>query len=174
MKHRLLIALLITLGLLLGACGGGTATDTQDAGDRITVTDARSRMSPMVTGAAAVYLQISNSTGADDALVAVRVGSDIAAAAELHETYQKSADPDGEGDMDEGDMGDGPAPMAGMREVSSIPVPAGETVELRPGGLHVMLLDLTEGLAPGDEFPLTLEFEQAGEVTVTVEVREDV
>ncbi len=42
---------------------------------------------------------------------------------------------------------------------------------LRPGGLHVMLIDLTAPLQPGQTIPLTLRFEKAGEVTVQVAVR---
>lgn len=67
----------------------------------------------------------------------------------------------------EGDMG---GPMV-MREVDEIPVPAGETVELKPGGYHVMLLELVAPLEEGSEVELTLTFEKAGEQTVTAEVR---
>ena len=58
-----------------------------------------------------------------------------------------------------------------MRPVADIPVPAGQTVRLRPGGLHVMLIGLTEPLRQGAEVPLTLRFEQAGEVRITLEVQ---
>lgn len=45
-------------------------------------------------------------------------------------------------------------------------VPAGETVELAPGGIHLMLIGLTEGVEEGDRVPVTLEFEKAGSVDV--------
>ncbi len=62
--------------------------------------------------------------------------------------------------------------MMTMQPVDSVPVPAGETVELKPGGYHVMLLDVQKELVPGDTIEVTLTFELAGEVTVTAEVRE--
>lgn len=57
-----------------------------------------------------------------------------------------------------------------MRQVDGIAVPAGGTVELKPGGLHIMFMGLTQTLKSGDKFPLTLKFEKAGEVKVDVQV----
>ncbi len=57
-----------------------------------------------------------------------------------------------------------------MRQVDGIAVPAGGTVELKPGGLHIMFMGLTQTLKAGDKFPLTLKFEKAGEVKVDVQV----
>ncbi|MCP3856572.1 MAG: copper chaperone PCu(A)C [Actinomycetia bacterium] len=86
------------------------------------------------------------------------------------------ADGEGEGDMDMDAEGDGEMDMGGamtMQEVASIPVAAGETVAFQPGGLHVMMLGLVEPLEVGDEFDITLTFANAGDVVVTVEVREE-
>ena len=58
-----------------------------------------------------------------------------------------------------------------MREIPAIEIPAGQTVELKPGGLHVMFIGLTRKLDNGASFPLTLRFEKAGEVTADVKVR---
>jgi copper(I)-binding protein len=58
-----------------------------------------------------------------------------------------------------------------MRQVDGIEVPAGKTVELKPGGLHVMFMDLKTPLKTGSSFPLTLRFEKAGEVKVEVKVQ---
>lgn len=57
-----------------------------------------------------------------------------------------------------------------MRPVTDIPVPAGQTVHLRPGGLHLMLIGLTGPLNRGASVPLTLRFERAGEVQVTLDI----
>jgi len=57
-----------------------------------------------------------------------------------------------------------------MRQVADIPLPAGQTVRLRPGGLHVMLIGLTEPLVQGTEVPLTLVFARAGEVQVMLAI----
>ena len=58
-----------------------------------------------------------------------------------------------------------------MREIPAIELPAGQTVELKPGGLHVMFIGLTQTLDNGASFPLTLRFEKAGEVKIDVQVR---
>lgn len=55
-----------------------------------------------------------------------------------------------------------------MRAVDGIDVPAGGTVELKPGGLHVMFMGLNRTLKAGDRFPLTLKFQKAGDVKVDV------
>ena len=58
-----------------------------------------------------------------------------------------------------------------MRQVPAIELPAGRSVELKPGGLHVMFIGLNQPLQEGASFPLTLRFEKAGEVKVEVQVR---
>jgi copper(I)-binding protein len=82
----------------------------------------------------------------------VEVHESIAASAELHSTVMS-------GDTMQ------------MQHTMSWPVPAGGALELVPGAKHIMLLDLPVGLAAGHNFELTLNFEQAGPQTVTVEVR---
>ncbi len=57
-----------------------------------------------------------------------------------------------------------------MREMPGIDVPAGQAVELKPGGLHLMFTGLKQPLKAGESFPLTLRFEKAGEVKVEVKV----
>ena len=59
-----------------------------------------------------------------------------------------------------------------MQPVDEIPVLAGETVALEPGGYHIMLLDLAEPLEVGTSITLTLTFELFGPVDVTAEVRD--
>ena len=59
-----------------------------------------------------------------------------------------------------------------MQQQESVPIPANDSVEFKPGGLHVMLINLIDGLKPGDTFDLTLNFQNAGETTVEVTVRE--
>jgi periplasmic copper chaperone A len=57
-----------------------------------------------------------------------------------------------------------------MRQVEGIELPAGQTVELKPGGYHLMFIGLKAPLKAGDSFPVKLKFEKAGEVTVDVKV----
>lgn len=100
----------------------------------------------------AVYMKISNPGQQADRLVSAK--ADVAKTIELHETIM-------EGDVMK------MQPVAG-----GIEVPAGGSVELKPGGLHVMLIGLTKDLNVGDKFPVTLQFEQGGTLTVEAEVRQ--
>lgn len=62
-----------------------------------------------------------------------------------------------------------------MRPVGSLDLPKMQNVELKPGGYHVMLMDLKTQLKAGDKVPLTLKIEQGGKVVeqrVTAEVRD--
>jgi copper(I)-binding protein len=123
---------------------------------------------------------------ADEPAMGSDEGMDGEAAGDMHggagdepamgseEGMDDDMDGDGmDGEAAGGGHGEGGAMMA-MREVPAIDVPAGSRVELAPGGLHLMLFDLLEDLQAGDTFELTLVFENAGEVTVTAEVRDDI
>ncbi len=105
----------------------------------------------MQGGMSAAYFSIANGLGEDDVLVGA--SSSVAEATEVHETY---------------DAGEG---MMGMRERTSLPIAANSVTEFKQGGLHVMFLRLTEELAEGDEVQFTLQFEKAGEISVTAPVR---
>ena len=101
------------------------------------------------------YLSIANEGATDDLLVSATVPGAVAETVQLHAM-----------EMEDGVMR--------MSEVEGgIPVPAGETVVLRRGGLHVMLMGLSEGLRAGEEIPATLLFRDAGpvEVVFAVETR---
>ena len=59
-----------------------------------------------------------------------------------------------------------------MREVAGgLPIPASGSVVLKPGSYHVMLIGLKKPLTVGEKFPLTLTFEKAGNISVTVPVQ---
>jgi copper(I)-binding protein len=57
----------------------------------------------------------------------------------------------------------------GMRPLASLDLPAGETLTLEPGGLHVMLIDVTP-LAEGERISVTLHWQMAGDLEVEAEV----
>jgi hypothetical protein len=99
------------------------------------------------TGSAA-YFTIRNA-GGEDKLLAV---TSPAADASLHSTS-----------MDNGVMR--------MRPLASIEIPANGSIELKPGGTHVMLMGLKRPLAAGTTLELDLKFERSGERKVTAEVR---
>ena len=94
------------------------------------------------------FLKLDNK-GADDRLLSAT--ADVSGAVELH-----SMSMDGD--------------VMRMRQVDAISLPAGKTVELKPGGFHIMFIGLKAPLKEGDKFPLKLKFEKAGEVTVEVKV----
>lgn len=106
---------------------------------------------PTVVGqtAGGAFLKIENRGAAADKLLSAR--SDAAASTELHTMTM-----DGN--------------VMRMREIGELPLPAGQTVELKPGDLHIMFMGLKAPLKVGDSVPLTLTFERAGEVTVDVKV----
>jgi periplasmic copper chaperone A len=127
-----------------------TTPETTDATASVEVTDVWARTSPMNARMGAAYMNLTASD--DDALVGVMVDPSVANMAEIHETTEK------DGQMQ-------------MQEVGTIDLPAGEQVELKPGGYHVMLMQLAAPLEEGQTFELTLMFENAGEQVVDVAVR---
>jgi periplasmic copper chaperone A len=59
-----------------------------------------------------------------------------------------------------------------MRPVAGgLEIPAGATVEMKPGGLHLMLMQVENPFAAGTTVPLTLEFETAGKIEIALPVR---
>jgi copper(I)-binding protein len=57
-----------------------------------------------------------------------------------------------------------------MREVTGYDVPANGTLELKPGGAHLMFVELKQPLKEGDSVPVTLRFERAGEIKASFTV----
>lgn len=162
-----LLAAAVLVTPLLAACSGSGA----DGG--ITVADAWARPSPMVAGAGAAYMKITNSGSEADALLGA--ASDVAMTVEVHETValEEPAATDGMGGMETPAATDGMGGgMMGMRPVERVEIPAGGSVELKPGGYHVMLIGLKRELKVGETIEITLTFEKAGEVKVSAEVRE--
>lgn len=95
------------------------------------------------------FLAISNRGAAADRLVGA--SSPVARVTELHTHIRDGG-------------------VMRMRPVPEIEVPAGQTVMLQPGGLHIMLIGLNQLLIPGQAVPVTLRFERAGEVRVELRV----
>ena len=99
----------------------------------------------------ALYLSLHNTGETADALVGAR--SAVARAVELHESRMEGY-------------------IMRMRPVSRLPLPAGGQVTLKPGGFHIMLIDLQQDLKPGDTVTVELRFEQSTPITITAPVRQ--
>ena len=92
------------------------------------------------------YMSITNLGSSDDVLVGVKSG--IAATVEFHETTVENG-------------------VARMRQKKAgVIIPAGETLALKPGGVHIMFKGLKASFKEDELFAMTLVFRKAGEVTV--------
>lgn len=98
----------------------------------------------------AAYFQIKNTGDKADQLVSVTC--DVAGVAELHMTTVKDS-------------------VAQMQPVPAIDVPANGSAELKPGGYHVMLMQLKKDLVAGQTVTLTLTFKSGVKVTLTAPVK---
>lgn len=122
----------------------------QAAGPAVTVEHAWARATPPGAANGAAFMVLVNQGPRDTALV--RAKSDAARAVELH-THR---------------VEDG---VARMRPVPDIPVAAGGRTELRPGGLHIMLIGLKAPLVDGAQLPMTLDFADGSELRVVLPIR---
>lgn len=108
------------------------------------------RATPPNAPVAGGYMTLSNEGSSEDRLVGG--SSPIAGEVQVHEMT----------------MSDGVMKMRRLND--GLTVPAGQTVTLKPGGYHIMLMDLKERVEEGTVVPLTLEFEKAGKVDVELAV----
>lgn len=115
---------------------------------QVVVSDAWVRATVPQQKATGAFMQIKSPT--DTKLVSI--SSPVAGVAEVHEMAM-----DGN--------------VMRMRPVSALAVPAGKPVDLKPGGYHVMLMELKGPLKTGDAVPLTLVFEGADKSRSTVTVQ---
>jgi len=144
------------------------ATESTTATDEITLTGQWARTSPMMATLGAAYVTITSPI--DDKLLSASADSSIAATVEVHETY--TIEPGSDTTMMGSDttmVGSADGEM-GMRPVEFIVLSAGTALELKPGGYHIMLIDLVKPLEVGTTVQLTLTFEKAGAVTIDVPV----
>ncbi len=153
----IICVILFTFGLC--ACNGNTTTP-------ITIQDAWARPAIMDDGAhsddsgmemdtngpiSAAFMVIRNRTDSPDRLLSAE--STAASVLEIHLTEMKDN-------------------VMTMRQVEGgLEIPSNGQVELKPGSYHIMLIDVQQDLKVGDKIPLTLTFENAGEVKVEAEVK---
>lgn len=173
------------LTLATGCGDDSTSSDTTSAATlpaesvpagEVSLTGQWARTSPTTATMGAAYVTITSTT--DDKLTGAKVDAGVAASAEVHETV----------------MAEGGTPMSTamgsdttmvsattmntggemtMRPVEFIELPAGVAVAMKPGGYHIMLIDLVKPLEVGATIQLTLVFENAGEITIDVPVLDE-
>lgn len=121
------------------ACVAAIASFAQ-AGD-IAVIDPYIRLVPQGVPTTAAFMLIRNTGNADRKLL--KIDSPIAKTVELHHHINDNG-------------------VMRMRPVKEIELKAGGQVELKPGGYHVMLIDLRKVLEEGERVPMTLSFDNGG------------
>jgi periplasmic copper chaperone A len=140
------IAVFLVLIFTLAAC-----TNQSSPSQGLSIEGAWAR--PGLTGGnSAIYLLINNPTSQEDTLISA--GSDVAEFVELHMTSM-----DADGNMR-------------MQQQESILVAANSQVEFKPGGLHIMLIQLQQDLTADQVIPVTLRFENAGSIQIQATVKQ--
>lgn len=114
------------------------------------INDAWLREVPPGSSVSAAYMTIQNK-GNDDQLIAI--SSDVSETAKLHTS---KVDDSG---------------VATMEMINVLDIPSGKTVELKPGGMHIMLIGLKESLVGKESVNLKLHFNQAGDIQMEVPVK---
>ncbi len=124
--------------------------DDVKVGDLV-ISQAWSRATPSGAKVAGGFLTIENKGSAPDKLIGV--SADIAGKAEVHEMTSDNG-------------------VMKMRPLDKgLVIEPGKTVKLAPGGYHLMLQDLKGAFKEGEKVPVTLEFEKAGKVAVSLDVQ---
>ncbi len=158
---RKLVAAIFALSaaLLLQACSaapatpGATPTTPAQApsGPKIAIQSAWAR--PALKGQnSAAYFVIENTGTAADSLTGAKVDGAVAKTAEVHETKMEGG-------------------VMKMQPTPRVEVPAGSKVEFKPGGYHVMIMELQHDLKEGEKISIVLTFEKSGSITVQAEVK---
>jgi len=161
------------MAFVLAACGGQTAEQKEETQAQETTAAAQQEAqtqevvfeqngivvkNPYTVASKAgqmsvVYLIIVNNNDQPDTLLSALADTSIVAETQLH-TY-----------IQEGDKGK-------MVHVENIPVPANGTVELKPGGYHIMLMGLKKDINVGDTVDVVLHFKNAGDIAIKAVAQE--
>jgi copper(I)-binding protein len=144
---RLIGAAILAVALLLIVIGAATAHEFSSKD--ITVSHPWARATPGGVTVGGAYFEVKAAPGPGDRLIGAR--SAAAGSMEVHSHSIENG-------------------VAKMRRVDGLPIKGGESVVLKPGGYHVMLLDLKKPLKEGDLLKFTLSFEKAGDIEVEATV----
>ncbi|MGB0466374.1 MAG: copper chaperone PCu(A)C [Pontibacterium sp.] len=135
-------------GVLFAASPGASEATAGSTG--LQVTDAWVRLVPPVAGNSAAYMLIKN-TGSQDQVV-VSAASPVAEAVEVHQTSMKDG-------------------VMAMSEVKGLRIPSQGKVMMKPGGYHVMLINLNSPLKAGQLVPVSLGFKSGAVLEIEAPVR---
>ena len=140
---------MLRLALILAALAFGASAFAQQAGG-LQITGTWARATPKGAQVGGGYFKVTNNGSAPDRLLGG--SSPIAGKFELHEMSMSGG-------------------VAKMRELTNgLEIKPGQTIELKPGGNHVMFVGLKQPLERGRPFMATLQFEKAGKVDVEFKV----
>jgi hypothetical protein len=145
-----LTAAFMFAAIMAGMSVASARAEDVKAGDLV-ISQAWARATPGGAKTGGGFLTIENKGSAPDKLIGA--SADGAGKIEVHEMT-----------MDNGVMKMRPV-------VGGLAIDPGKTVKLAPGGYHLMMMDLKGPLKQGDKMPLTLEFEKAGKVSVSLDVQ---
>jgi copper(I)-binding protein len=147
---RRLIATTLFVTLVAALASSPARAEDVKVGDLV-ISQAWSRATPNGAKVGTGYLTIENKGAAADKLVGVT--GDVSPRIEVHEMSMNNG-------------------VMKMRPVEGgVTIDPGKTVKLAPSGYHLMIMDLKSPLKQGDKLPLTLQFEKAGKVAVTLDVQ---
>ena len=145
-----LVPLALTCAALLAILSSTpTRADEVKAGDLV-ITQAWTRATPGGARIGGGYLTIENKGTTPDRLIGG--SADVAGKVAVHEMAMNNG-------------------VMTMRPLDKgLKIDPGQTVKLAPGGYHLMMFDLKSPLKQGDKIPVTLEFEKAGKVQLSLDV----
>lgn len=154
MNSKLIFSALI-LGLLSLGCQpksghpGGEVSEQSSQPDSLIIS--RAWLRPAAAGQnSAAYLQIFNGTPQPDTLKAIL--TEVATRANVHESYEENG-------------------MMGMRPAGALALAPDSMLSLKPGGFHIMLMNLSRKLAVGDSVDLQLQFSASGKKSIRLPVK---
>lgn len=197
-KPALILTAIVCCGALLAACSSddssGESVAVNDVWTRITAptattgavymklesADGDRLVSASVPTGVAGKVEIHETVGTGEMDGEMDTGTTMEGSSAMDPADDSEEGMQDEGGMDSesmegatGESSEMPEAMMGMRELEDgLELPAGEEVSLEPGGYHIMLLELQEPIVEGDTIPVTLMFENAGEVQVDAEARD--
>ena len=139
----------VLLGSLMAlVINGQVHAQTPDA-KSIVIDHPWARATPTGAKTGAAYVTLINNGSSGDRLLAAK--TPVADAVQFHSVSEENG-------------------VSRMRELRAVEVPPGGKVTFSPGGMHIMLVGLKQPLKEGQTFPLSLTFEKAGKVDVTVSI----